>query len=472
MTSATWPRSTDPIGREHVRAALDLLDGTTNGILQGPVACVPGQGTLHAWLDALDLEGGNDPHDVISATLKHVRGANVHTTHRRYFGLFNPAPIIWGEVADMIAARVNPQLAVWSHAPAAVEVEEHTLRFIARHLGIAPAMGCFTSGGEEANRCAVHVGLARAFPRYAEDGIRSLERQPVLYASELSHLAWLKIAPMLGIGRAAVRLVPVDAELRLDVHALQAQIRQDRTAGLQPFFVCATAGTTSAGTIDPLTEIAHIAASEGLHFHVDAAWAGAVALCRPWKHLLTGIARADSVTVDAHKWLSQPMGIGMFLTPHPAALQHAFGVSASYMPGSIADTRDYYRSSPMWSRRWVGLRLFLSLAVGGRVTFEAQIARDIELGHHLRARLAQSGWEVVNRTELPIVCFTDATRARDAAWHESVAEHVVQSGDAWISTVRLRSQSALRACITNWQSGLDDVTHLVDSLERARATRA
>ena len=472
MPSRVWLNASEAAGRQYIDETLDLLDEVVRRVGTGPVAPTPNPDALRAWIHGIDFEAPTEAREIIGSTLQHFQEANVHTIHPGYFGLFNPAPIVWGEIGDLIAARLNPQLAVWSHAPACVEVEEHTLRFVAAELKIPDAQGFFTSGGEEANRSGALVALVRSFPQFSELGLRSCKGQPVFYVSSQSHLAWLKIATNLGLGRAAIRLTPVDSEFRLDVHSLEQLIDHDRCSGSVPFLVCATAGTTSAGVIDPLNAIADIAENNGLHFHIDAAWAGAVALCRPWAHLLNGSSRADSITVDAHKWLSQPMGIGMFFSRDSSALDRTFDVSTSYMPFSTSNTRDYYRTSPAWSRRWVGLRLFLSLAIGGRSTFEAHIARDIELGQLLRKLLAESGWEVINKTELPVVCFTDAAARRGAQWHRDVTAHVVESGDAWISTVSLDTRPALRACVTNWQTGPHEIRGLVGALDRARTCLA
>jgi glutamate/tyrosine decarboxylase-like PLP-dependent enzyme len=463
-----WPSAFSREGRNAISHILDLLDEFAARIEEGPVAHDPELAPLSHWLGGLTFDSPADPVKVAEEILQHHGRANVHTIHPRYFGLFNPAPIVWGEIADMIMARLNPQLATWSHAPAAVEIEQHVLRFMISRIGLEEASAFFTSGGEEANRCGVQTALTNHFPDYPGAGLRCLHGQPVLYVSAQSHLAWIKIASSLGLGRAAVRLVPTDAELRMDVDALNTLIQRDRAHGRLPFFVGATAGTTSAGVIDPLAELKEVAVREGLHLHVDAAWAGAVMLSDRWRGLLNGINLADSITIDAHKWLSQPMGTGMFFCRGSAVLEAAFGVSASYMPPAVEGRLDYYRTSPSWSRRWLGLRLFFSLAVAGRQGFEAQIDQDIALGEQLRTLLGENGWTCVNRTRLPVVGFIDESRPGDAEWHRKIASAVTGSGEAWISTVTLGEITALRACITNWRSRSADVHRLVYALNEAR----
>lgn len=275
-------------------------------------------------------------------------------THPRYFGLFNPAPSYASEWADRIAAAFNPQLAVWSHAPAAVDIEIHTVAALAQRIGFPDgASGHFTSGGSEANETAVLCALTRAYPRYASDGARCLAGQPALYVSRESHLAWLKIAHGLGIGRQAVRLVETDDAGRMSPSALRDAIDADLRQGAIPIFVASTAGTTNAGMIDPMVEIGEIAARQGIWHHVDAAWGGALIASAELRPALQGMERADSITVDAHKWFATTMGAGIFLCRAPKVLSEVFRVSADYMPSNDA-SRDPYADT----RRSLGVARF------------------------------------------------------------------------------------------------------------------
>jgi glutamate/tyrosine decarboxylase-like PLP-dependent enzyme len=240
-----------------------------------------------------------------------------------------------------------------------------------------------------------------------------------------------------------------------------------------PFLVVATAGTTNAGAIDPIREIAQVASREGLWLHVDAAWGGAAVLDPELAAALDGIERADSITFDAHKWLSVPMGAGVFLTRHPDILDRTFRVATGYMPREAEGLAivDPYAHSMQWSRRFIGLKVFLSLAVAGWAGYASSVRHMTEMGERLRQRLRGSGWEIVNRTPLPVVCFVDATRpeGRTEAWLRDVAARVVGSGRAWISTASLAARTpVLRACITNYRTGPADVDALVEELHVAR----
>jgi aromatic-L-amino-acid/L-tryptophan decarboxylase len=403
--------------------------------------------------------------DLLDATAGLLGEGIMHTSHPRYFGLFNPAPSFAGVLADALVAAFNPQLAVTSHAPAAVAIERRVLSFLGDCLGMPGAAGSFTSGGAEANLTGLLVALERHFPEATEDGLGALGGRPTFYVSGEAHHSFVKAARMTGLGQSAARPVAVARDLTLDVEALRSAVERDRAAGDRPFLVVATAGTTAAGAVDPLPALADLCGELGLDLHVDAAWAGAICLSERLRPLLDGIERADSVTVDAHKWLSAPMGAGIFLTRHSQDLTSTFRVAAGYMPS--ADSSDPYLTGAQWSRRFIGLKVFMALAAAGRTGYAEQMERDCRLGDRLRDRLRESGWRVVNDTPLPVVCFVPDAPP-DAAELGRIAGAVDSSGEAWISLAQLAGQPALRACITSYRTTEADVDALCDALERVR----
>src|ERR1700677_3370895 len=250
---------------------------------------------------ALPLEG------VISDVEKMLRTWQVQVTHPRYFGLFNPSVTFASVVADTLVAMYNSQLANWRTSPIANEIERHTLNWLTAKFGLPRnSIATFTSGGTEANLSAVVVALTRAFPGYGEDGLRHLDAAPSIYLTAEARHGYNKIAHMAGIGRKALRIIATDSDLKMDLGELQRQVAEDRKNGFAPFMVIGTAGTTGAGVIDPLPELAQFCRETGLWFHVDAAWGGSAILAPTLKRYLAGIESADSITCDAHKWLSVP----------------------------------------------------------------------------------------------------------------------------------------------------------------------
>ena len=410
-----------------------------------------------------------EPEALLDDMVRMLRDWTVHVTHPRYFGLFNPSVRPISVAADALVALANPQLATWTHAPAAHEIERHVLRYFSERIGWEPdaAAGQFVSGGQEANHTAAILALVDRFPGFADSGLRSLPGQPVLYLSEQGHHSVEKITVATGLGRGSLRLVPTDESFRLDVGALASAVEGDRRAGHLPFLVVATAGTTSAGAIDPLPDLAALARRESLWLHADAAWGGSALLSRRLAPALAGLGEADSVTWDAHKGLSVPMGAGMLFTRHPEALEQAFASATGYMPSRREGTVDPYATSLQWSRRFIGLKVFMALAEAGASGVEHLLDHQAAMGELLRERLRGRGFEILNRTPLPLVCFTHPALEAGTDTPGRLAKRVAQRGRAWLSAVGLPGgRQALRACITSYRTGPEDVDVLVAEVER------
>lgn len=438
-----------------------------------PIAPGVSPNAIRADLDAVNFVQPVEPNAAIQFVVRGLREQQMHTGNRRSFGLFNPTPATMGIAADMLVAGFNPQLAAWGHSPFAVEVEQHVLRAFAQRFGYdkAQADGTWTSGGNEANHTALLCALVRAFPQFSKSGLRVVERQPVVYASSESHHSLVKATRACGLGTDALRLIPTNAQLQMDVFALEAAIRRDQAAGMAPCIIVGTAGTTSAGCIDPLSQIADLAEQHGMWFHVDAAWGGAVALVPELRSLLAGIERADSITFDAHKWLGVPMGAGMFLTRHSTVLGQTFHVTPSYIPanGDGLAVVDPFTHSMQWSRRFIGLKLFLALAVAGWDGYAEMIRHQVAIGDYLRMALADSQWRMLNGTRLPVVCFADGQVDNTRSDLDAILREATMSGEVWLSVTQLAGHTpALRACITSYRTNENDVLALVQKLNEAR----
>jgi glutamate/tyrosine decarboxylase-like PLP-dependent enzyme len=227
--------------------------------------------------------------------------------------------------------------------------------------------------------------------------------------------------------------------------------------------VIGTAGTTAAGAIDPLPDLARFCHSEDLWFHVDAAWGGAAILSPALRGHLAGIDGADSITCDAHKWFSVPMGAGMFFCRHPDVVGEAFRAKTSYMPGHTdGPVVDPYTTSVQWSRRFIGLKLFLALARHGESEYVAMIEHQARMGDVLRESLQRAGWRVVNRTPLPLVCFT-----RDGLVASKLLAALYERQIAWMSEVRLGGEApVVRACVTSFRTTESDIEWVVREMSR------
>lgn len=463
-TMALFPARADREAVHH-RLTGELL-AAADRVATGAVTPTIDMAAFRRQLAGFDFATPQPLDELIRWTVAQLEDGVVHLNHPRYFGLFNPAPSFPAECADRIAAAFNPQLATSTTSPVPVAIEQHVIVAVARRAGLGPKSGGhFTTGGAEANYTALLCALTRADPGFAERGARAFAGPPVFYVSRESHLAWFKIAHQAGIGRDAVHLVATDGSGRLDPQPLAAAIAADVAAGNVPVMIAATAGTTNAGMIDPLEACAKLAAHHGLWFHVDAAWGGALIASDRLRGVLAGIEAADSVTIDAHKWFATTMGCGMLLTRHPDTLSATFRVSTGYMPSNIAGV-DPYVTSVQWSRRFLGLRLFLSLAAAGWDGYALHVERAVALAGLLGDSLKERGWSVVNRPATAVVCLEPP---RGSATVRDIVNHVLAAGEAWVSVADFEGRAVLRACITHGETAASDVAALTVALEAARA---
>jgi glutamate/tyrosine decarboxylase-like PLP-dependent enzyme len=433
-------------------------------VLRGPVTPTLDRTKLRSELAQFDFTAPRPLDQLIAWTVAQLEHGVVHMNHPRYFGLFNPAANFPAQCADRIAGAFNPQLASSGSSPAPVEIEAHVVRAIAQRAGLPPESGGhFTTAGSEANYTSLICALTRAEPRFGNDGVRAFAGPLAMYTSRECQPAWHKIAHQAGIGRAALRLIDTDGRGRLDVRALSQAISQDRAAGVVPVLISATAGTTPAGMVDPLAECAQLARAERCWYHVDAAWGGAALASERLRPLLAGIELADSLTIDAHKWFATTMGCGMFITRHPQVLSEAFRVTTDFMPSNVPQL-DPYLNSVQWSRRFLGLRLFLSLAAAGWEGYAVHLERSCELIRRIGAGLAARGWSIANDSQLAVLC---AIPPAGSAPIREIVRRVLDSGRAWAAVTTHERREVVRICATHGEATLADAEELIAALTAA-----
>ncbi|MGA7155470.1 MAG: pyridoxal-dependent decarboxylase [Acidobacteriaceae bacterium] len=411
--------------------------------------------------------------DVVADVETMLAKWQVQVTHPRYFGLFNPSVTLASVIADTLVAMYNPQLANWRTSPAANEIERHTLGWLSAKFGLPQdSIATFTSGGMEANLSAIVAALTEHFPSYGEHGLRHLKAQPTIYLTEEAHHGFNKIAHLTGLGRRSLRHIATDDRFRMDVDDLRKKVAEDVRNGFLPFMVVGSVGTTAAGAIDPLREIARFCSESRLWFHADAAWGGAAILSPTLKDHLDGIDAADSITCDAHKWFSVPMGCGMFFCRHPETVAQAFRSEVSYMPGKppgageeTLSTFNPFTTSVQWSRRFIGLKLFMALAERGEAGYVQMIEHQTRMGQLLRSSLEFAGWRIVNATPLPLVCFT-----RDSLVPSVLLAALREHQIAWMSEAVLGDTPVMRACITSYRTTEHDIHWVVEQMNSLFAT--
>ena len=424
----------------------------------GPVTPTIDMAAFRTELDTYDFAKPRPLEELLRWTIERLQQGIVQMANPRYFGLFNPGPNFPAQCADRITALFNPQLASSASSPVPVELERYVIRAVARRAGLPDeATGHFATGGSEANYTSLLCALTGAHPGFSSDGVRAFAGPVKFYTSRDCHIAWLKVAHQSGVGRGALRLVDTDGRGRMDPKALARAIAEDRAGGAVPVMVVATAGTTAAGMIDPLHACADIAQREHLWYHIDAAWGGAALASTRLRGALDGMERADSITIDAHKWMATTMGCALFITRHGHLLSEAFHASTSFMPSSVSGV-DPYLNSVQWSRRFLGLRLFLALACAGWEGLGEHVDRSVLVVDKIRERLVDRGWTVANDSVLAVLDVVPPAALGDV---RTLVRRVVASGRAWVAPASFEGRDVVRICATNGETSLDDVDALV-----------
>jgi glutamate/tyrosine decarboxylase-like PLP-dependent enzyme len=396
-----------------------------------------------------------------------------HVGAANYLGLMNPTPTYAGFLAEALVAALNPQLATTARSQLASKIEAETVRWIGERFGWQqPFDGTFTSGGNEANFSALALALATHFPGAVEDGIASVGAQPVAYASVESHHSLDKSVGLLGLGRKALHRIGLNEQCSMDVNALERAIAADRVAGKKPFCVVATAGTTNSGIIDDILAIADLCEREGLWLHLDGAYGAAVTFSDRYRHLVRGIERCDSVTIDPHKWLAVPFVAGVVMTRRPEAMFAAFGVSTPYMPKPVAGVPlDNFKVSTQWTRRMNSFKLWLTLKLHGRTAYQAMIDDQMQLAREFAAWVESSDvFELATPQVLPILNLQLKYAGRGdqlAQAHLELVDRVTRDGRRWISETRVAGKSAIRIMIVSYLTTRSHLQELQQELMEA-----
>jgi len=390
----------------------------------------------------------------------------------RFFGyvLGSGEPV--AALADLLASVLNQNVTAWRSAPAAVTIERVVVSWLAEALGCPGFTGSLTGGGSSANLMA--LAMARESRAPANDA--GVQPGGVIYASSEVHMSIPRAAAVLGLGYSAVRHVPVDASFRMDVPELERAVEQDMRAGRRPIAVVASGGTVNTGAIDPLRPIAEVARRHGLWMHVDGAYGALAALAVP--EAFGGLELADSISLDAHKWLYQPLDCGCLLYRDAHAAQQAFSHTGDYTRSLLEEPVErfaFFEESLELSRRFRALKVWLSLRYHGLRAFRESIRTDLALARHLASAVdARPELERLAPVELSAVCFrhrgdgrrTDAELDR---WNQELLLRVVRRGRVFLSNATLRGRFALRACLVNHRTTEADVEAVVAEVLAAAA---
>ena len=393
----------------------------------------------------------------------------------RYFGQFNPTPLPIGVWADALTSVLNQNAGAWRNGPTSAMIEARVLRWLCELVGYGPeSFGTLASGGTEANLIALKCARDRSHRQGVESGLRSAPGDLTVYASEQAHFSIERSVDILGLGRASLRKIPTGCNFHLDTGALRKQIDQDRQAGSIPCCVIGLAGATSTGVIDPLVELAQIAEEHNCWYHVDAAYGGTLAFSPRHREKLNGIALADSITFDPHKWMFVPFACGAVLVRDGGrVLRNAFDITPEYLNedrGGADVEFDFFRYGQMGTRRFNSLKLWMALKFMGRQGYAAAIEKQIELTRYFAGRIDElADFERVNEIETAVCCFrflpaTDASApgVEQDRLQQKLQQEIERSGEAWIHTTVLKGRRVLRV---NINSFLTERRHVDDLLE-------
>lgn len=403
--------------------------------------------------------------------------------HPRFLAFVPSAPHFLAVLGDILCAGTNYFTGVWLEAAGPAQVELIVLEWFKELLGYpASAAGILTSGGSEANLTALVVARERL----------GWKERPVstLYLTEERHWSIDRAAKVIGLHQNQMRIVPTDSAGRMQLEALADMVRHDRAAALIPWAVVASAGTTNTGAVDPLDQLAHLCRLERLWLHVDAAYGWASVLIPEGQVMLQGIAQADSITLDPHKWFAQPFEAGCVLVRDGRRLSETFTHRPEYLqdvePGE--DEVNFADRGLALTRRFRALKIWLSVKAQGLCWFRSLVHRCCRLAVFAQAVLERSGaFEILSPAQLSIICFRylppDARQTGVAAWdamkttncptlpeqvldrlNEQLLEEARASGQVFLSSTRWLGKFALRFCFVNWRTTAAEVEQVVELL--------
>jgi glutamate/tyrosine decarboxylase-like PLP-dependent enzyme len=401
-------------------------------------------------------------------------------THPRMFGYVQSSGNFAAAVGDFLASALNQNVTSWRSAPSATTMELQVVEWLKSFVGCDHfGGGVLVSGGSAANLVALAAALrASTDADIQARGVAALPGRPVVYASDRVHMSVPKAAALLGLGRDAMRVVPSNAEGQIEVSALSELIAADRASGRHVVCVVANAGDVNTGVIDPFAAVADICAAHGVWLHVDGSYGGFAAAVPRMQAAFSGLSRADSLSLDPHKWLFAPLDVGCVLVRDAAHLRRGFTQSAAYVD-VVADQEmsefAFWDISPELSRRFRALKIWFALKCHGADAFVNVIDRNIQLARQLSALVDDApDFERLAPVPLSIVCFRYLGDGRDSvatldARNRRLMVDLQRDGGSYVSNAMIGETFALRACIVNHRTTAGDLEQLLADVRRVAA---
>ena len=415
-------------------------------------------------MDALFLENapekGSDSHKVLDFVIEKVLKESNIVSHPKSYS-FVPGPSNYiSAMADTLATGFNIFSGGWAASPAAAELEIVTINWLLKLFKFPTKQGggIFTSGGSMANLTA----LVTARKQKCGDDFS----KAIIYMSDQTHSSNIKAIRTIGFRKDQVRIIPTDLEFKISMNKLKNAIAKDRLEGYQPFCMIATAGTTNTGTVDPLNDIAKLCKEENLWFHIDGAYGGAAILSKKGSQTLKGIEKADSLTVDPHKWFFQPYEMGCLLVRNHKWLSQTFTEKPEYLRDIEGNTSEinFYDHGVQLTRRFRALKLYMSIKTYGLNSFREAVSYSIDLAEKTEKFIRKSSnWEIVSPATLAVINFRynpigqNFSEKQLDKLNQKISERIVTSKEALLVTTVLQKQIVLRMCLINPRTTFDDV---------------
>jgi len=466
------------------RVVTEIVADYARTLDAAPVCSTATPAELEALFDEpLPLEG-EDVSVIFERFVRDVIPHAMNTPSPRYFGLFNPTPLPVAVWADTLASALNQNGAAWRNSPSASVIEARVLRWLCELIGYGEAsFGTLTSGGSEANLIGLKCARDRAAEGARDRGVRSSSAtgELIVYASEQCHYSFVKSVDILGLGRDNLQKIDTDSRFHIRTDLLRRSIERDLSEGHTPVCIAGAAGATSTGVVDPLDELAGISEEFNLWFHVDAAYGGALAFSDKHRWRLRGLERADSVTIDPHKWMFIPFMCGALLVRDGGrSLRDGFDITPEYLSeerGGADVEYDFFRYGQLGTRRAMALKVWAALKAVGVRGYGEVIERQIELVNHLAARFDElEDFERVGQVETALCCVRflpgwarEKSGAEQDELQRALQQRVERSGEAWFATTLLHGRRALRINVNSFLTERRHVDNLLELLKREGA---
>jgi aromatic-L-amino-acid decarboxylase len=429
-----------------------------------PVLAQVRPGELRSQLPQSPPERGEPMEEILADVERLVVPALTHWNHPSFFAYFATSASSPGILGEMLSAAFDAKAMLWRTSPASTELEEVALDWLRQLMGLPEDFGgVIYDTASVATMHAVAAAREALDLKVREDGMSGRPDLPLLrlYASEQAHSSVEKSLIALGLGRRSLRKIPADSEFRMDAAALALAVEEDRAAGLLPFCVVATVGTTSTTSVDPVPAIAEVCERERLWLHVDAAYAGSAAVVPEMQHILDGCERADSLVTNPHKWLFTPFDLSALYSRRLDVLRRAFTLTPEYLRTPEAEAvRNGSDYGVQLGRRFRALKLWMILRYFGQEGLASRIREHCRLARNFAAWVEESSeWELLAPVPFSVVCFRasrgiegetdDEREARLEALNERLMEAVNATGELFLSHTKLNGAFTLRLAIGN-----------------------